>query len=101
MGGPPYQACLRLYAVAAERWAEVEAAYATIDLFSIGCRRFLNCVYAWCVARIPDENREEWDTQLIAPLPGQEAALPSEAQIEQEGMDFMAAMAAHQQLTGD
>lgn len=56
----------------------------------------MNCVYGWCVERIDPEKREEWDMMLSAALPGQEKAEPTEQQMEQEGADFMAAMAMHQ-----
>jgi hypothetical protein len=37
---------------------------------------------------------------LEAPLPGREKAAPSEAQMEREGSDFMAAMQMHRQVSG-
>jgi len=50
-------------------------------------------VYAWCVAHLEPEKREEWDAMLAAPLPGQERrATP--ATVEAEGESFMALMAA-------
>jgi hypothetical protein len=63
-------------------------------------RKFLNCVYTWCVERIPNDKREEWENMLEAPLPGREKAAPSEAQMEREGSDFMAAMQMHRQVSG-
>lgn len=98
MVGPPYPSALRLYAIADGHWAEIEAAYYQIDLLSVGSRKFLNLVFAWCLTRIQPEQREEWIRDLEAPLPGQVQASP--AQVEQEGMDFMAAMQMHEQMTG-
>jgi hypothetical protein len=42
-----------------------------------------------------NEDREEWEQLLNAPLDGQTQA--TERQIEQEGADFMATLAMHQQ----
>lgn len=89
---PPYQVALRLYAVAAERWAEVDAAYYMVDLIRVAPHRFLNFVYAWCVERIDPEKREDWERMLEAPLPGMEKAKPTEVMIEAEGASFMALM---------
>jgi len=95
---PPYPTALRLYAIAVERWAEVEAHYFSIDLLGVSPRKFLNLVYAWCVQFMDAEKREEWDVMLEAPLPG---AKPTEAQIEREGESFLAAMQMHQQVSGE
>lgn len=100
MDRAPYTAALRLYAVAVERWAEIDAEYIAVDLIRLPPSRFLNCVYAWCLKRIDPKEREEWDRMLVAPLPGQETAKPTEAQLEAEGQDFMALMAHQQQQTG-
>lgn len=100
MDRPPYAATLRLYAIATERWAEIEAHYIAVDLFGLGPRKFLNCIYAWCVERINPDYREQWEADLVAPLPGQEKKAASEAQVEQEGADFMATLAMHQARKG-
>lgn len=98
---PPYPAALRLYAVADERWAEIEAHYLSVDLLRLPPAKFLNAVYAWAVKHMDLEQREKWDMMLTAPLPGTErTARPSEAQVEAEGASFLAAMGAHQALTG-
>ena len=52
MDQPPYRVVLRLYAIADERWAEIDAAYANTDLIRVPIYRFLNCVYAWCVKHL-------------------------------------------------
>lgn len=91
--GTPYQTALRLYAIADERWPEIEAAYYEVDLLRFPPAKFLNCVYTWCIARIDPEKREQWDIQLAEPLPGREKDKPSEATIEAEGAGFMALMA--------
>lgn len=59
----------------------------------------MNLVYGWCVERVEEKKREEWDSMLEAALPGQEKVAPTERQIESEGADFMAAMAMHQRQT--
>lgn len=86
MVGSPYQAVLRLYAIAGERWPELDASYPAVDLLKLPIHQFLNYVYAWCVERLDPEKREEWEMGLADPLPGRE---PSPAQIEREGEDFM------------
>lgn len=58
--------------------------------------RFMNLVFAWCVERIEPEKREQWEMMLTEPLPGMEKAAPTSIQAEDEGADFMAAMAMHQ-----
>lgn len=95
MGRPPYQVALRLYAIAAERWPEVDAAYASVDLIRFPPHRFLNCVYAWCLDRIAPDKLEEWIHMLYQPLPGAKPAQVTEAQAEVEGQSFMNFMAAH------
>lgn len=59
----------------------------------------MNCIYAWCIERVPSEKREEWDMMLTEPLPGQEKAAPTPFQADQEAADFMATMAMHQAQT--
>lgn len=97
---PPYSTALRLYAVADERWAEIEARYISVDLLRLPPAKFLNCVYAWAVHYMSPEDREKWDMMLTAPLPGAERNRPSESQIEDEGAAFLSAMTAHKTLTG-
>jgi len=98
---PPYPVALRLYAVAEERWAEIEAHYIVVDLLRLPPAKFLNCVYAWCVRYMDPETREKWEMMLTAPLPGTERTRPpSEVEAEVEGAAFMAAMSQHQTLTG-
>lgn len=94
----PYPAVLRLYAIADERWAEIESHYIQVDLLGVGPRRFLNCVYAWCVMRMDQETRERWEEELHSPLPGQKKA--TDSMVEAEGAAFMAAMQAHKRVTG-
>jgi hypothetical protein len=60
----------------------------------------MNLVYGWCVERVPEDKLEMWLTQLAEPLPGHENAAPTRMQIESEGADFMAAMAAHSARSG-
>lgn len=99
MGRPPYPVALRLYAIAAERWAEIDSCYASIDLIAYPPHRFMNLIYGWCVERVQPEKREEWEMMLETPLPGLEKAEPTPFQAEDEAADFMATMAMHQART--
>lgn len=56
--------------------------------------RFCNFVYTWAVERV--ENRDEFDTNLLEPLPGtrRKAVKPSAVEVEREGEDFMSFMSA-------
>jgi hypothetical protein len=95
----PYPTTLRLYAIAAERWSEIDSAYATIDLIRQPSFRFCGLVYGWCVRNMEDERRAQFDYDLAAPLFGREKARPVEAVAEIEGQAFMAAMMQHQMVT--
>lgn len=44
---------------------------------------------AWCLARIPEDKREEWDYEMNAPLPGESPKVPSRADTEADGEAFM------------
>lgn len=91
VGGTPYRVAVRLHAVAVERWAELDAAYITVDLVRLPLDRFLNCVYAWCIERIPEERVEEWVFQLNAPFPWEaEKVMAATTTWEDDG--FMEAM---------
>lgn len=69
MVGPPYRVVLRLCAIAADRWAEVDAAYPSIDLIRLPIDRFCNFVYTWCIKYVDPKAFEEWKMALTAPLP--------------------------------
>ena len=90
MGGTPYQAVYRLYAIASERWAEIDAAYASIDLIRQPVHRFVNLTYAWCLTRIEPEKLEEWMFMLNSPFPGEKVV--SDQMLEDEGAAFLALM---------
>lgn len=96
---PPYPVALRLYLIAAQRWPEVDAAYASVDLIRFPPHRFLNCVQKWCLDRVEPDKQEEWWYQMNLPLPGREKKA-SPAQIEDEGEGFMSLMATHAANTG-
>ena len=100
MVGPPYSATLRLYAIAAERWSEIDSTYAQVDIIRQPAWRFCGLVYGWCVRNMDDERREKFDYDLAAPLFGREKAAPIDAVAEIEGQAFMAAMMQHQIVTG-
>lgn len=51
--------------------------------------RFLNAIYAWCLPRLAPEERDKWEYQLSAPIPGR---VPSRASVAEE-MDSFAAFA--------
>ena len=75
---PPYQVALRLYAIAEQRWPEVDAQYPSIDLIRLPADRFCNFVYRFCLEHLAKpEAREEFDMRLKEPLPWD--AVPGEA----------------------
>jgi hypothetical protein len=92
---PPFAVVVHLYAIAEDRWAEIDAAYPSINVIRLAPHRFLNFVYAWAVARVDPEKREEFDMLLDTPVPGQERQV-SETTREAEGAAFMALMSATQ-----
>ena len=85
---PPYRVVLRLYAIAASRWAEVEARYYQVDLLDLSVRKFLNLVFAWCVEGRDPEKIEEWLYLLEQPLPGEEKKV-SDSDLEADAKSFM------------
>jgi hypothetical protein len=90
----PYQVAVRLYAIAAGRWAELDAEYASIDMIRLPPHRFLNLVFAWCVRRFhKQEDLEQWMFQLEQPLPGDEKKKPSQTDLQAESDSFMSLMA--------
>lgn len=93
VGSPPYPAALRLYSIAAEHWAVIDASYPAVDLIRFRPHRFLNFIYAWCLTRIPPEEVEEWIRVLNEPLPGKPRKKPTQTEIEDEGAGFMTALA--------
>lgn len=50
--------------------------------------RFCNFIYAWTVVRV--EKREDFEDELLRPLPGAAKQKPSQAEVEKEGADFAA-----------
>jgi len=72
-----------------------------VDLLRLSPAKFLRHVYAWCIERVPTEDREKWESMLEAPLEGSSPKRqPSEKQIEADGAAFMQAMQQHSTLTG-
>ena len=103
MGSPPYPVIARLYAIAAERWAELDAAYPGVDLLRLPCHRFLNYVWTWCLLRIPGDKMEQFVHEMNAPLPGSRGSgkpQASQAQLDEEGQDFLNFMQLHTQNVG-
>lgn len=87
---PPYPVCVRLCLIAAERWAELDAAYYQINLLRLRPHRFLNMVYAWCIERVEHDKLDEWKSELVDLLPWQDSS--SEAAINMESESFLAMM---------
>jgi hypothetical protein len=88
---PPYPAAVRLCAIASERWAELDAAYYSINLARQKPYRFCNLVYAWCIERVDPEKLDEWKLDLVDLLPWQDSS--SSAAIESESDSFFAMQA--------
>ena len=59
---------------------------------SLRLDRFFNYVYSWCIERVQD--RADFDLMLGTPIPGStpRGRVPSRAELEAEGSDFMAFM---------
>lgn len=94
MGEAPYQVVARLYAVADDYWPFIVARYYQIDLLEVSLTKFLDLIFAWCREVIQDPT--EWERflyELEEPIPG---AAPSDAAVEREGEDFLAAMSTLQ-----
>jgi hypothetical protein len=89
---PPFRTTLRLYAIAIERFAELEGSYPSISLLNITPRKFCNLVFAWAVERIDPEKREEWIESLNYPLPGETVHRPSRDDLDEDARAFMSAM---------
>lgn len=83
---PPYPVAVRLCTIAAERWAEIDAAYYQMTLLRERPHRFLNMVYAWAIERVDPDKLDEWLAELADLLPWQDA--DSEAAAELESASF-------------
>ena len=88
---PPYPAIVRLCLIAAERWAEIDAAYYQTNLLRLRPHRFLNLVYTWCVERLEPDKLDDWHAELVDLLPWQDSN--SEAAINLESESFLAMQA--------
>lgn len=60
-----------------------------MNLLDLSVSRFCNAVYAWCIRRV--EDRDKFDYQLWLPLPGR---MVREQDVEQERAEFASFMAA-------
>ena len=93
---PPYPAALRLQAIAAERWGEIDGAAAAqgVDPFLLRPDRFCNLIYWWATQRV--EDRREFDALLLDPLPrAARRARPKPTSDEGAGfMEFMSQVTA-------
>lgn len=85
---PPYEAAVRLHAIAIAYWAAIDGAAAQngVEPMTLRPDRFCNYVYAWAAERV--ENREEFDRDLLLPLPGRARKVSAELE-QQEANDFM------------
>ena len=94
----PFHVALRLYAIAALRWPEVDgtAALAGVDPFALRPERFCNLIYAWAVDRV--EDRERFDAALEEPIPGGRGL--SAASAADDGDAFLSFMTEHRALAG-
>lgn len=88
---PPYAAAVRLCTIAADRWAELDAAYPNVNLVRLRPHRFANFVYAWCIERVDPDGLDDWKAELLDLLPWQDSQ--SEAAANLESDSFMAMMA--------
>jgi hypothetical protein len=71
---PPYQTAVRLSAVAASNWPEIDGEYTGkgIDLLRLhSFSRFLSVIYVWALARQSQEDAEHWKLTLMMPVKGQ------------------------------
>jgi hypothetical protein len=91
---PPYPAVVRLCALAAERWAELDAAYYQITLLRQRPHRFLNLVYAWAIERVDPEKLDDWNQELVDLLPWQDSQSEAAASMESESFMNMQAKGA-------
>lgn len=44
--------------------------------------RFLNALYAWCLAHIDPEKIDQWEHQLTLPIPGRARTVDVEAEMD-------------------
>jgi hypothetical protein len=90
--GPPYQVVQRLIGIAGSYWAEIDGQCAAsgFDPLDLPPDRFFNFIYYWAVNRV--EDRQKFEHELLAPLPGRKRKPISEAEMATEGADFMAFM---------
>lgn len=88
----PYPTAVRLYAIAALRWAELDGHYAGHDLIRQPPHRFCNFVFAWAVQHMTPEQRERWEYEMALPLPGEETTAPAPGDIKADSDLFMAAL---------
>ena len=90
---PPYAVAVRLCDLAADRWAEIDAAYhaSPVPLLRMKPHRFLNMVYSWAVERVPADKFDQWKLDLAELLPWQD--VDSEAAINAESESFFASQA--------
>lgn len=88
--GKSYPACVRLCAIAADRWDEIVAAYPQTNLLRVPRWKFLSLVYSWCIERVEPDKLDEWLQDLNDLLPWQDST--SDAAADLESASFMAMM---------
>lgn len=92
MGRFSYPGLFRLFILTAYHWREIDGKSAGqgLDPTSLPLRRFLNYVYTTFVENLTAEDREKFDTELFAPLPGTNPDAVTEAVVEEELAMFTA-----------
>jgi hypothetical protein len=94
VGEAPYEVVVRLYAIADDYWPYIEARYYQIDLMEVSPTKFMNLIYAWCREVIHDQMEwERFEMELTEPIFDTK---PSDATVDKEGEDFLAAMSTLQ-----
>ena len=90
MVGPPYRVAVRLYAVAAEKWPDIdgEAAFKGVDLLVLPPDRFLSALLFWLRHHVEDWSRFEY--ALYEPVAGRVSETDVNDELQQFG-DFMTA----------
>ncbi len=102
MDGAPYPAVVRLGIYAGQYWDIIDAEWADAhdaesSPLHLRPDRFLNYVYVWCAKRTPSEQLEQWEYELVAPLPWEQKKeiAPAAVEMEREAFD-----AFYAQVTG-
>lgn len=86
---PPYEAAVRLSALAAGNWARIDGHYSGqgTDLLDLPFSRFLSVIYVWALEHMTSEDGEKFERTLEDPLPGlaasRERRIDPQAELDQ------------------